>query len=148
MSTAVEAGRVSGSVVDHDIETWRRARLGSEAHVFGWPPESLLWRIVDLGLQAIASLRCAVRMSTVPQTMIPVEMDAVRVQAIVDRMPDEMRAAFEAYHLGIVRGDSCRDKPHKYRANLLAISESTYYRRKDAGREFVGRYLDRDSKSR
>ena len=143
----MEKPRISASVVDDYITTWRRARLASEWHALGWPPESLLGRIVDLGLQVLASLRATIRMTTTPQLMMPVEIDAIYVQSIIEKMPKEMRAAFEAYHLGIVRGDNCRDKPHKYRATLLAIAEKTYYRRRDAGREFIWQYLDADSKN-
>jgi len=63
--------------------------------------------------------------------------DAERVQKCVERLADEIRAVFEAYHIGLIRGDMClevvkgrrRTMTHKKRALLLGISERSYYTR-------------------
>lgn len=127
---------IADTVLDDTIRTWKRVRL-SKGHELGWPPDSLLGRIVDMGLQAIAALRARIKGSTAPVTFLPVDMDAIYVQRIVDEMPYPLQSAFVAYHLGIVRGDVCRERSHKYRAELLAIHEREYYRRKDSAREYI-----------
>lgn len=68
--------------------------------------------------------------------------DAERVQKIVTTMPPHIRAAFEAYHLGIIREQSARSWPHKARALTLGIPATTYFRRVESGRIIVCHGLD------
>lgn len=126
---------VSDSVLDDMIGVWRHART-SGGHVQGWP-SGLLGRLVELGVHALAALRGRIGLPS----MWHEDPTPYIIQEIVDKMPRELRDVFEADYLAIVRGDSCKGEPRKYRAVLLAISEPTYYRRREAGREFVRTWL-------
>ena len=111
------------TVVNDLIRSWRRARLSSDSGALGYPRISILGKVVEMGGTAIRGGNTR-----------PIEAesdcltDADRVQSVVNKMPEVDRSAFEAYHLGIIRGDSCKGKPHKVRALILRISKKSYER--------------------
>ena len=123
----------SPSVVNAMIRVWRIARLSADVNSLAFPSISVLGRVVELGPDAVAASRGAYRGEPAAQGMT----DCERVQVIVERMPGEMKATFEAYHLGIIRGDSCRGTPHKARALILGVSHTTYKGRVGAGWRFL-----------
>lgn len=65
------------------------------------------------------------------------ESDAEIVQRWVQRMPEELRTVFEAYHLGLIRGERCLKHPHRARAAILGVGKSTYYERCRAAHSFL-----------
>jgi hypothetical protein len=98
----------------------------------------MLGRLVYLGLDAMAALR-----GHRPDLSDGDEItDADVVQLIVQEMPEELRAAFEGYHIGLIRGDNCRGLPHKARALILGIPKTTYFNRVQAGRQYVQRRIN------
>lgn len=99
----------------------------------------IISKCVDMGPDAVAGSRGqhASHVETESDEMT----DAERVQALVNQMPPQYQTVFEAYHLGIIRGESCRGKPHKVRAILLGIAEKTYYRRLKWGRNYIRDWL-------
>lgn len=131
---------ISKSVVDHFIALWRRARLSSDAGSLGLAGDGLLGDVVQKGPDGVAGSRGA----TPPLSEFVTDAD--RVQRIVDRMPEEIRTAFEAYHLALIRGERCKNDPHAARALILGISRPTYYRRVEFGwtivRDHVQCWLD------
>lgn len=120
-------GLLSDSALDTVIRLWKLARLGKDVAALMYPTRNILHPEWGVGEQ-----NCILAQAV---------EDAERVQAIVNDMDYEMRSAFEAYHLGIVRGDQCRNYPHHARALILAISKRTYFRRVELAREFVRRQL-------
>lgn len=130
---ASDVERVAPTVVDAMIRTWRLARLSSDSGALGLARDTIVKLAADpsgtrpgrTGTEAAADKLT----------------DAERVQAIVDRMPEQYRDTFEAYHLGIIRGESCRALPHAARAPTLGISRKTYYRRERWGWGFVRDWL-------
>lgn len=133
ISTASEplsvAERISETAVNYFIRVWRIARTTKGADGLSYPTVNILHPEFGIGS---------------PGNILSQAIhDAERVQSIVEKMPKETRSAFEAYHLGVIRGDSCRDMDHKARWIILAISKSTYFRRVKKGRDFVHDGLDR-----
>lgn len=120
--------KLSAQVVDSMIRAWRRARLDKDALGLGYPRTNVLHPTHGIG---------------VGRGLPPVgEMtDAERVQKLVEQMPPEMRGSFEAFHLGVIRGESCREWDHHCRWLILGISRSTYYARVRAGWGFLQDWL-------
>jgi hypothetical protein len=136
MAVAVSRG-VSGSVVDHWIGKWRLARLSRD---LGHDAGGFLGRLVELGPVAMLSGLFGSNILSL-FFVSQLEKDAVVVQDIVDQMPEEMRSAFVAYHLAVIRDERCRDLPHKVRARILGIPPTTYFRRVEFGREYIAQRL-------
>lgn len=130
-SIPMENGCLSRSVVDAMIRVWRIARLSTDSECLSYPSISILGRCVEQG--GTDGFYQGYRGSVPTSQGIT---DAERVQSIVDRMPDEMREVFEAYHLGIIRSQKWQ-KPHRERAIKLGIPWTTYRYRRDAGYKFV-----------
>ena len=125
---------ISPTVVDAMIRVWKIARLSADTGSLAFPSNSVLGKVVEIGPDAVAGARGAKRGAEPPADGLT---DAERVQSIVENMPPEMRSAFEAYHLGIIREESCWGTPHKVRALILGISHSTYKVRVSAGWRFL-----------
>lgn len=70
--------------------------------------------------------------------------DADKVQTIVLKMPSELKATFEAKHLGIIDGKKTIRMPHKSRAKMLGISKSTYWKRLDSATKYVSDWIEWD----
>ena len=136
----VAVTRPADSVVNDWINTWKLARLSKDLEA---AEGGFLGRLVELGPAAILANSFGSRVLSLFFSS-QLEKDADVVQHIVDRMPDEMRSAFEAYHLAIIRGERCRDWPHKARARTLGIPPTTYFRRKDAGKAYIAARLPLD----
>lgn len=132
---------VSDSVVNTYIAIWRRARL-STGSAGGWPPNSILGRIVEMGPYAASTRGRGIHIPPNNQR----DEDAEFIQRLVEEMLDGVRTSFEAFHVGVIRGESCRGLPHKARALTLGIDRSTYYDRVEAGRRYlaqrIGEMLD------
>ena len=122
---------ISDSVVIAMVRAWRRARLSTGMDSLGYPAENIL---------AKAGMSRSNRPPPLPDGAVT---DAEIVQTIVEKMPDEMRSAFESYHLALIRNERCRGIPHKARALMLGISISTYWLRKDAGSSFIAEWLEK-----
>jgi hypothetical protein len=56
-------------------------------------------------------------------------------------MPGGIRAPFEAYDIGIIRGETCRHLPQKERTLNLRLGRSVCYDRVDLRRRLVARGL-------
>jgi len=118
---------VAESVALAMLRTWRRVRTDVDSGGLNYPTVNILHPRAGLGAPFEPLQRLA---------------DAERVQAIVNDMPANIRRAFEAYYLGLVGGERCRDSRQKARAVLLRISEGTYFRRVAAGRLIVREQLE------
>lgn len=118
---------VSDTVVNELIRSWKRARLSTDSESLGFPRINIIAKAVEMGGTVISGGKGARPVEAAADCLT----DAERVQIVVDHMEESDRAAFEAYHLGIIRGDSCRGKPHNYRALILGISKKTYKKRVD-----------------
>ena len=121
-------GMPSGRSVDLMIKAWKIARLSSGEHVLGYPRTNVLHPTHGVGVAARA-----------PELGLT---DAQKVQEVVDLMHEAMRSAFEAYHLGIIRGDNARMLPQRARAVILGIPWSTYRARCQAGWRYVQRNVE------
>lgn len=123
----------SETVVLAMIYRWKAARLSSGVEALGFPTENILEK---------AGKGRSIGRPPVPDGE---RTDAEIIQAIVSRMPEEMRTVFEAYYLMLIRGERCRELPHKARALVLGLKPTTYFRRRDKGVEYcqerVGQYL-------
>lgn len=115
---------ISESSVNAFIRVWRIARMSSAGGHLGFPKVNILHVKHGLGEDETED-----------------STDAELVQSIVEQMPAEIRSAFEAYHLGIIRGENCRDKPHKWRWLVLGIDEKRYKAREYAGRNLIRNHL-------
>ncbi len=130
---------LADTVVNHMIRVWRIARLSRELAALGYPSTNLIARCVEMGgTDGIFSGSFRSKTPPGPAGIT----DAERVQSIVNRMPRELRVVFEAYHLGLIRGDSCRKTPHKARALILGISPSTYFKRRKYAHTFLRGWLE------
>lgn len=117
------------------LKSWRRARLAHGGEHLGYPTENIL---------AKAGMARTGRPPPLPSGE---KTDAEIVQDIVDTLMPEVKSAFEAMFLGIIRGERCRDIPHAARANVLGIDKSTYWYRVHAAEkiiaEKIGEWFDR-----
>ena len=114
------------------IRTWRIARTTSDTNALGYPKQNILDRCIKYGGTAGRGG---------PSPIHEDVTDAEIIQAIVDKMPVEMRTAFEARELGLVNGQRQRHIPNKRRAQILGIAESTYWYRVKSGQEFISNSL-------
>ena len=137
VATVIEAGRVSDSVVNYWINRWRLASFSRDG---GRDAGGFLGRLVDLGPAAILSGIFGTNVLAL-FFRSQLEKDAEIVQRIVDRMPDEMRTAFVACHLEIIRDERCRGWPHTARANSLGITRDQYNWRVKAGKRYIAERL-------
>ena len=108
---------VSASVVDDMIAAWRRARLSCDHGRLDYPRINILHPEHGVGEESDEII----------------DDTADTVQAIVDDMPEGVKTAFLAFHLGIIRNEYCRDKPHKWRSLVLGISHDVYESRERRG---------------
>src|SRR5690606_21872856 len=111
------------------IRNWAYARLNTDAP--GWPALGFLGLIIELGPFASAIGRRRKGSQPPPSGKVARvnRRDAIMVQKVVDTMPEELRGPFEAWYLGIIRGDNCRGLPHAARAATLGLRRTTYYER-------------------
>ena len=110
------------------VRKWRKARLSGGEHVLGYPHTNVLdpthgvgtaRRAEDLGLT-----------------------DAQKVQAVVERMHQRMRESFEAWELGLIRGDNARKLPQAARALVLGLSFEAYRSRHRRAFDFVREHVE------
>lgn len=111
------------------IRSWKRARLSADLDGLGLPKVNIL---AKFGMSRDG------RPPPLPDDQLS---DAEVVQIIVDRMPDEIRNSFEAYHLALIRERRCNNYPHHARALILGIPKSTYFSRVNAGLKFICDWL-------
>ena len=124
------------TTADAMIRSWKIARLSSDS-ALGYPRVNILARCALYG--------GGVGLPVYRASFLPSErqQDADLVQRIVFRMPDEPKAAFEAYHLGLIDGTKARELSHKDRAIKLGIAcRKTYYNRVNQARDFIISSLD------
>ena len=107
---------ISESTANEMIRVWRRARLSRDCGRLDYPKINILHPQHGVGDDEPEENR-----------------DAEIVQSIVEKMPDEIRVSFEAVNLGIIRGEFCRKKPHKWRWLVLGIDKIRYESRCLAG---------------
>lgn len=119
---------ISETAADAMIRVWKLARLSKDDGGLYYPSINILHPKHGIGGSG-----------DLPTQGLT---DAERIQSVVNRMADEIRAAFEAYHLGLIRGQSARGWPHKARALTLGVPASTYFRRVNHGRFFIVQWLD------
>jgi hypothetical protein len=112
------------------ILAWKRARMHNDTAALGYPRENIL---------AKAGRGRSLRPPPIPDGEMT---DAELVQKVVDRMPNEMKRVFEAYHLMLVDDSRCRCLPHKIRASALGITPKTYRMRVRKAFEFCRIWLD------
>jgi hypothetical protein len=126
---------LSESTLREFLKSWKAARLSRDLRALGYPRQNVLARVMEMG--PLASVRGRTGLPPIEDVG-----DADLVQSIVEKMPRDMRSTFEAYHLGIIRQESCRDIPHKARALILGITEGMYYRRVRSGTVFLSESLE------
>lgn len=119
---------ISESVVIAMVRSWRIARTSAPLAALGYATENILSKAGkgDPGHWN-------------PDGELT---DAEIVQAIVDQMPVEIKTAFEARELALIRGERCRNLPHHARALTLGIAKSTYWLRVNAALDFIRRRLE------
>lgn len=127
----------SPTVVDAMIRVWKIARLNSGAQALAYPSTSLIARCVELG--GTDGVMCHSYRGNIPASQGLT--DAERVQSIVDKMPDELRNCFEAYHLALIGEKSYQRVPHRIRAGALKITRNVYNLRVKSGWNFVQDWL-------
>lgn len=128
---------LSPTTVNSMIRSWKKTRLSRGADSLGWPPTSIIGKVVELGPDAVAGSR-GMRPRPVDDASIT---DAERVQHLVTQMPNDVRAVFEAYHLAQIGSKRFPGEPHKRRAHRLGMAYSTYKYRVNSGWHFLHRYL-------
>lgn len=102
------------------LRKWRQARLNRGQGALGYPTTNILHPqhgICDDGEQG--------------------DPDVELFQRVVDRLTPELRAAFEAFHLGILHGSYCRQAPHRMRAFVLGVDKKTYRTRERVARDKI-----------
>ena len=126
-NTGCVMAEVSKTVVNAMVRSWRIARLSADTGGLGYPRVNILIR---------ALMGRGGRIFQADDELT----DADIVQKIVKVMPYEMQSVFEAYHLGLIRGERCAG-PHEERANLLGITKSVYFKRLPNATQFLARHL-------
>jgi DNA-directed RNA polymerase specialized sigma24 family protein len=106
------------------LRKWRRARLNRGQNVLGYPKTNILHPEHGIGDEDP-----------------PNDPDVEVFQRMVERLTPELRAAFEAFHLGILHGTYCRSAPHRMRAFILGVDKKTYRTREKVAREKIKRDL-------
>ena len=119
----------SALLVDEMLRYWKLARLSSASEDIGYPRINIL----------VKALMGRGQPQSLPDDAIT---DAEIIQTIVEKMPDEMREAFEARHLALIRGRRHRGMRHKDRARILTIPLSTYWYRVSSGHRFIAIWLE------
>jgi hypothetical protein len=141
MAAVMEDHLACPTVVNHMLREWKLARLSGDM-TMAYPHINIIAKMMILGHGGVSGSR--VLREYFPE--IAELTDAQRVQFIVEHMQENIRGPFEAYHLGIVRGDSCRGTPHRYRALILGLEKTEYFRRVDTGwricQLWIGAMLD------
>lgn len=124
------AARVESSVMATSERTvkimvakWRKARLEAGEHVLGYKTTNILHPTYGVGM--------ARRDEELGMT------DAQKVQAVVEKMHGPMRATFEAWELGLIRGDNARNYSQRARALILGLDWAAYRRRYRRAVEFI-----------
>jgi hypothetical protein len=115
---------LSDSATARMIWHWKRARLSTGTVQLGYPKENV-----------ISKARMG-RSVSLPAMFDDQMTDAEMVQATVDKMSKEISSVFEAFHLMLIRGERCRELPHKSRALALGINYKTYKARNLAAFSF------------
>lgn len=130
---------LGNSVVNAMVSSWRRARLSAMiGTVSGYSSVNSIYRWMRFGMQKPERTYIfSERVNEVQKVS-----DAEIVQQWVQRMPEEMRTVFEAYHIALIRGERCLKHPHKARAATLGISRSTYYERVKAAHSYLRMNLE------
>lgn len=109
-----QAAKASESVVNSLIDAWKRARLSRDAGSLGYPQINILHP--EYGIAGDGD--------------IETDDEAVKfVQGVVEGVTPPYRAAFEAFHLGIIRGTYCQRRPHKWRWLVLGLEKRDYFDR-------------------
>lgn len=97
-------------------------------HALGYPRINIIAKM-NMGSRSTAAL-------------IDEVSDAERMQMIVNKMPQDLRAVFEACHLGLIHEASYIKLSHSKRADKLGMPVRTYWRRVDSGKKFASDLLD------
>ncbi len=115
---------ISETATNDMIRAWKRARLSRDCSQLDYPKINILHPKHGIGEDEVIE-----------------DSDAEFVQGIVDRMPGEIRSSFEAFHLGVINGEFCRRRSHKWRCWVLGIDKKQYKSRRLAGHRIIGEYL-------
>jgi len=143
---------VSATTIDDLIRSWKRAILRSDAHALGYPPVNTIKKAMDYG-----EGRGPSRSDFVPYMReLDEETDVAYMNLILGYMHWRVDAGitadyyspFIAYHLGVIRNESCRHLPHKARALILGLKPTTYHERVRRGWEFIRDWVSADYLSR
>lgn len=110
------------------IDRWKRARLAGGEHVQGYGTTNILHPEHGVG----APLPAPELGST----------DFQKVQTVVDSMHPGMRAVFEAWELGLIRGDNARRYSQRARCLILGLSWSTYKDRHDCAVRYIQMHVE------
>jgi len=115
---------VSDTTVNELIRKWRTARLSRDQDLLDYPSINILHPEHGIG-----------------QGEDEHDPDVDTFQRLVDRLPPDIKAVFEAFHLRIIGGFYCRMMPHKQRARLLGIDHDLYRIRERSARDILRREL-------
>ena len=110
------------------VAKWRKARLAGGEHVLGYPTTNVLDPTHGVGT--------AQRVEELGLT------DAQKVQEAVDQMHMPMRTTFEAWELGLIRGDNARNYSQRARALILGLTWDAYRSRYDRAFRFVQEHVE------
>ena len=116
---------VSQTVADAMISSWKRSRLSTVSTYLGFP---------RLNILAKFGMARSGRPPPLPDGELT---DAEIVQKIVERMPVEIKRAFEARHLAIIAGKRRNGMLHRDRAKILCVPVRTYWYRIECGHRMI-----------
>ena len=115
---------ISETTYNELLRKWRYARLNRDQGLLDYPSINILHPEHGVGGEE-------------PDD----DIDIDTFQGCVDRLPKEIKSVFEAFHLGIIRGEYCRHMPHKVRWLILGIDGKTYKSRQLTAREAIRKNL-------
>ena len=111
---------ISDSTFRALLRKWKHARLTRDEGTLGYPTINILHP--EHG---------------VAEGELEYDRDVDVFQSCVDRLLPELRAVFEAFHLGVVHGVYCRQIPHRVRCHRLRIGEPLYKTRERSASEII-----------
>ena len=106
------------------LRKWRHARLNHDQGELDYPSINILHP--EHGISGEVSEH---------------DPDVELFQRVVEYLSPELRAVFEAYHLAIIRGCSCKGTPHKLRSAMLRMDPQAYRMREQSAAEIIRREL-------
>lgn len=114
--------------VDEALKEWARDKRRIEYGNEGWPPRSVLGKLIEEGVTGAAALKFVQHH---PEVLTG---ESLNVNRGVCKLPEDLRTVLFAHYM--VRG------PVKHKAFTLGISRDAYYRQLDKAHERLATHLE------